>query len=390
MYSLKTAPRVMFFFLACMTLFKPGNKFGIYDWLVKSDLTLRIGQAFFLTSLFGFFVFLAIAVLALRHDRHTLQLSRSGFLSVLAGSVFSLSTNLVNFSEEPVFALKRISAISLVLFSIWIYQTSMARLSSLKHIDTVDILRPLEFSISLYLIVSFGLALYDPLTAFSPESQGSRMYALSDHPNFLGIIASIGALLLANNLLSRWQKFSILSDWRKLSKLALLLISLWIIVQSGSRTSLLVFLLGFFILIPIRFSAIFAIPLVLPVLWLNIDSINTTDSGLRILSTENNRIFAWDSMISIFFSNPLFGVGMRSVGYSENSYLWIASSSGLLGLTGLIALLTLTILNKRNFQILAIVIPLYFGALFEGYFLDSFSIPLILFLLPIFSFSWKK
>ena len=116
---------------------------------------------------------------------------------------------------------------------------------------------------------------------------------------------------------------------------------------------------------------------------------STTD---RFVNITNTRTSVWGVMWNEFVDNPLIGASREQATQSENSYLMVASRTGMLGLLPLLwsmALIVSSLLELRRYRrvlgqhrelldlLLAAFISLAVGALFEGYLFGIFSIPVL-------------
>ncbi|WP_309741525.1 hypothetical protein [Chamaesiphon sp. OTE_20_metabat_361] len=232
----------------------------------------------------------------------------------------------------------------------------------------------------------------------------SRFLGTTGNPQHAAVLlaATIPCLMFSIQSHPRWNFFKFL--W-----LVTLLIVVYFLLLTGSRTGLLmgiVSILLFFrnnggawfrVILFIGISAALLLPFLEP------DSL-TTSSGIdssvsaRFASTENSRESAWFWMWNSFTNNILFGEPLRGdrMGYGENSWLSAAAN---LGLTGLIPMILmgwesikliwqLNQLGNRQryyfFQTSVVIAGLgsmLVGSVFEAFLLGNITFSLLAFLI---------
>jgi hypothetical protein len=233
----------------------------------------------------------------------------------------------------------------------------------------------------------------------SGASWKGRFLGVTTHPNFLGVAAAHCSVLF----------FSVWAD-RRLNRVPRMLafaggfLAAVLVATSGSRTGLLSMFFGFMALIFIvgvkRFArtAILLTPFLIAGIYLYIaHTSSSTDIAVgRVISTQDTRGATWLELLDVFISNPLLGVGYDTVG-TASSYLRALASSGIVGsIPFVIALCGLTILWFRTvigvrlyvydvrFAILPLLVVTLIAAVTEGFLLDLFTMPLIIFYVEIF------
>ncbi len=232
----------------------------------------------------------------------------------------------------------------------------------------------------------------------------SRFLGTTGNPQHAAVLlaATIPCLMFSIQSHPRWNFFKFL--W-----LVTLLIVVYFLLLTGSRTGLLmgiVSILLFFrnnggawfrVILFIGISAALLLPFLEP------DSLATSsgiDSSVsaRFASTENSRESAWYWMWNSFTNNILFGEPLRGdrMGHGENSWLSAAAN---LGLTGLIPMLLmgwesikliwqLNQLGNRQkyyfFQTSVVIAGLgsmLVGSVFEAFLLGNITFSLLVFLM---------
>lgn len=170
---------------------------------------------------------------------------------------------------------------------------------------------------------------------------------------------------------------------------ALALMLLW----TGSRTALLMFVVGFSVAMYGRFGRL--------ILWAPVGAIAVYVAmklaemlGIslltsRLASIENTREVVWTNMLRNGLENPIVGVGQSEAGGSENGYLYGFSSFGV-GMLILMLVFTAVsgwvawklfrlrgTVDRRWRMMIDVVLGLtamyYAGGMFEGYFLSRVS-----------------
>lgn len=230
-----------------------------------------------------------------------------------------------------------------------------------------------------------------------------RFFGTTTHPNFIGVqLAICNIALLAHAIFQNSR-----SRRSKIFSYLLLAIGLYAQGATGSRTSFAMLLTGTTLLFLARRQYKIGISLLLPlfavvsVFAFLTFSPDVADGAFQrgIDGDTNTRKEAWLSMIHLISENPWLGKG-SFVGYSENSYLRAMTAFGVP--YSVILIITFSLIFKRHFRnskfaalpnpphshlFLALMGALLIGGLFEGYLIDSWSLPkLVLLLLSISAF----
>jgi hypothetical protein len=135
-------------------------------------------------------------------------------------------------------------------------------------------------------------------------------------------------------LLSSNSKF-----WQKILCTIFLLLTIYLLLQTGSRTGLLSLMVGVFIFFGQRSSAqkkflyILALLAILVFTFIDI-SVASSFVPEKLISLQDTRTQVWQSMWQRFLLNPLFGAPLQGdrLGFNENSWLAIAATTGIIGL----------------------------------------------------------
>lgn len=162
------------------------------------------------------------------------------------------------------------------------------------------------------------------------------------------------------------------------------------LIWTGSRTGLLMSLIGLGLLFRAHIGRLFAVTIVCGIFLLFAMSLfeDSTQGIERLVSTQNTRSGQWGVLIEEFARSPLVGSVTQESGVLENSYLSTAARTGLIGLAVLLAVMTLVVtsvvrLNLRREEfgehrllvdlITAGFVSLGVGACFEGFLLGTLT-----------------
>jgi|GEM_PF-1476956 len=232
-----------------------------------------------------------------------------------------------------------------------------------------------------------------------------RFLGTTGNPQHAGVLlaATIPCLMFLIQKLPRW-------NFAKFLWAATLLVSIYFLLLSGSRTGLIMG--GVSILLFYRnnggawfrivlFLAISA-ALILP--FLGADSLSSSSTGIdasisdRFTSTNNTRAGAWSGMWKGFMNNIIFGTPLEQggrFGFGENSWLAAGANLGLIGFIPMVMMgwesvkmiWQLNQLSNRNsyyfFQSSTVIAGLgsmLIGSFFEGFLLGNITFSLIAFL----------
>jgi hypothetical protein len=232
-----------------------------------------------------------------------------------------------------------------------------------------------------------------------------RFLGTTGNPQHAGVLlaATIPCLMFLIQKLPRW-------NFAKFLWVATLIITLYFLLLSGSRTGLIMGAVSILLFYRnnggawfriILFLAISA-ALILP--FLGADSLSSSSTGIdanvstRFTSTNNTRADVWNGMWNAFMDNILFGSPLAQgsrFGYGENSWLAVGASLGLMGFIPMMMMgwesvkmiWQLNQLSNRNsyyfFQSSAVIAGLgsmLIGSCFEAFLLGNITFSLMAFL----------
>jgi len=217
-----------------------------------------------------------------------------------------------------------------------------------------------------------------------------RFIGVASNPQFVAVLFGIGLVMVI------WLA---LYDKRRylLAYIALAVPSGVALLASGSRTGLMMCLLGLCFLGVRRFGRMI---LVLPVLGFVLILIVRLAGAIgldlpfdRFLAGGDTRTVAWQTLIRQFMSNPAIGVGQEQAGYSENSFLLAAAAYGIPCVLMLVAFaLTCGTMVLRTFRqtlpwkslasqndlIVGTMAAYFAGTILEGYLVGRVNATLVL------------
>jgi hypothetical protein len=230
---------------------------------------------------------------------------------------------------------------------------------------------------------------------FVPENP--RLFGTALHPNHLGVQLGIAEIVLLCEFLKK-------PGFIRLFVSAMMfLCGLWMLTLTGSRTGLLVFVVGsyFMLLAKAGFTARFAIAAFVGVIMLVIGAVflihqfdsSILDSYLRdnVEVDASNRTEAWNDLMDQIAQRPFTGTG-RYGNSSENSFLRGWTIYGLpyflmfnvLVITNLFGLLVSC--KRFNYEygislLFGLFVGLIAGSIFEGYLVEIWGVPIIVWIL---------
>jgi hypothetical protein len=232
-----------------------------------------------------------------------------------------------------------------------------------------------------------------------------RFIGTTGNPQHAGVLlaATVPCLMFLIQKLPRW-------NFAKFLWVATLIITLYFLLLSGSRTGLIMGAVSILLFYRnnggawIRVILFLAIAAALIVPFLGADSLSSSSTGIdanvsdRFTSTKNTREDVWNGMWSGFMDNILFGAPLVQggrIGYGENSWLAVGASLGLMGFIPMMMMgwesvkmiWQLNQLSNRNsyyfFQASTIIAGLgsmLIGSCFEAFLLGNITFSLMAFL----------
>jgi hypothetical protein len=268
-----------------------------------------------------------------------------------------------------------------------------------QKLNGVDVDRSGFLWISVFMLVEMlgYLALngyQDIVDPTSVENRG-RFHGLNSHSNEFSM--SLGLISVWLYLALFWGRF-----WIKILSAAALTAAVYFVYRSGSRSGALTFIVagllyGYWLLrsrpMWLILGGLFA-ALVLPLGWYYVEAGVESVAESRLISTQNTRAEVFKMMWNNFLDNPVLG-NPATAGGTSNSYLYAASSVGVLGGGFLMAFLWLVFRDTwaigrntrwRGMDIsMGLLGPWAWSAFagimvssaFSGYFVETMQFPLL-------------
>lgn len=263
-----------------------------------------------------------------------------------------------------------------------------------------SILKGLYYFTAIIVTINFYLYLFE----YTNTSWKGRFIGVFHHPNFTGVNFAICASIIlcinktfkSNNLITFFNMFST----------TLLLLSVILIMASGSRTGLLGFasaILGYFYVQKhLKTSTILLLAFISFVIFIAFDSIVEMLAyyipGIdRITQAGNTRDGVWASMWGDFMENPVFGVG-ANVKDTAGSYFRALAIGGIFAAFPLFMCIFFCVLrvarNRGGYSFRDAWFPgllcVLTTSITEGYLADSLSLGLIYFVFIVFVLSFSS
>lgn len=242
---------------------------------------------------------------------------------------------------------------------------------------------PLSYFCHGYVIVTFALLVF----GYGYAQTGARFLGMTYHPNAQGAFAALCAGLFLARFLRPGLELK-----QRLTDGLLLVLSLLLVVASGSRTATLMAFLGFVFLAPARYSlvsasAVFAALYLAPGIGISEGDATIGGAITRMLNaTTGNRDEVWGRLLLDFYAQPLLGVG-DTTSVSGSGYLTAFAGDGFFG--GVLFLAVAAIVLRQAIRLISrfrhtrewnsrlvaavLMLQMLFGAVFEGTLFDKFS-----------------
>lgn len=255
------------------------------------------------------------------------------------------------------------------------------------------------FACCLYVLAN----VYEFISNGTATTWKGRFLGLTNHPNFLGVSAAHSCVLLFAFVLDAKIKSRVRFVFGTLS-----LAAGWLVFASGSRTAFISCILGLTLLILISgrrkiiYFALMLSPFLLvgAIVYFSSGASDYDASSYRFASTQDTRSVTWSALLDNFNGSPYWGVGYQTAG-TASSYLRALASSGIFGCIPLVFALVIIIAKwcrlilfvKRStydfrFAAIPLLLTTLSGAITEGYLLDLFTLPLLLFYMEMFSIAY--
>ena len=367
----------------CVALFKQVDQVGMYDWMVRSpEFVLSMSILQYL-SVFSCAV--SFSIIFIRCGRNFfIVLASKTLKSLMPFLLFFFINQFLDFLYGDQIILSFLTRIAILIFAISAFYLYFRE----TYFDAGYFYLPIIISGSILVFVNLLFYIVDKESVW-PSGPYARFIGNTEHPNFIALICSI-LLVAINEAMVFFKKYNHISRTLYLYLRAVTVLLIAGVFASGSRTGL--FLLIAYLLISYSYRSrrrnmfilLGGFSLTFFIILDGFQTITNID-GLRVTSTENTRTDAWSGMLNVFYENPFFGVGRNSVGFSENSYLWALSATGLFGFVFFILFLFTTLKNAKSSLENAkqqgaafLVICVLLAAAFEGFLLDTLSFPIFI------------
>lgn len=280
--------------------------------------------------------------------------------------------------------LKLLEGFLIVAFVTFVVQSALTGPEPTKV--TRDILQGLRIFCGIFIAVNF----VNYALGFGYAPSQPRFFGTAVHPNFLGVqLASANLLLLSGVRRSRLRSALVPAFF--------ILAGIWLQLLTGSRTSLLMLMVGGLALTWLNLKKhkalvlMFGVPFVLCAIVAAASIGSSAPAGVFTRGSEgpDTRSEAWGQMIAEIVAYPIFGQGYF-VGASENSTLRAMAAFGII--FGLIfaALLLFSAYRLHRYAkintalaapFFALMSALIVASLFEGSLMDTWSLPKFLLVL---------
>jgi O-Antigen ligase len=266
---------------------------------------------------------------------------------------------------------------------------------------TSNFVKILVFSMLYFSYFVVAINAFNLLTGNGFVPGNPRLFGTASHPNYMGVQFGLAEIVLLCQCLKKTSFIKLLLS------VMMFLCGLFMLTLTGSRTGLLVFVVGsyFMLLAKAGFTARFAITALVGVIALVIGPVvlihqfetgadsSILDSYLRdnVEVDASNRSEAWADLVDQIAKRPITGTG-RYGDYSENSFLrgW-----AIYGLPYFLMFNALIIINLfgllvscRRFGyeygislLFGLFMGLIAGSIFEGYLVEIWGVPIIVWIL---------
>lgn len=246
--------------------------------------------------------------------------------------------------------------------------------------------------------------IYNVLFNYAGSSWKGRFFGIYTHPNFLAVNhASIVAVSIGY-LFEYKKKFFDRFHFDRAICVFNIVSSLLLMVLSGSRTGMIGLFAAMIIFGLLNYKRNLVLSIILfflslggvTFLLVNLNSLAQYSTGFsRILNAGNTRAAVWEGMISDFNSEPLVGVGSRSLG-TAGSYLKVLSQGGLLLFIPFVLML-LTLFKQclyhikvKNYLFIYPISCLLACAITEGILTEGASFPILILLLMMIAQTFSR
>jgi hypothetical protein len=237
---------------------------------------------------------------------------------------------------------------------------------------------------SLFLILCNGA---NALTGYGFVPGNPRMFGTASHPNFLGVQMALAGISIVHGMVNSRSPYRIIY-------VVALFIGALVLIFSGSRTGLVMFVCGsaLYLFCAGQISGyrgmLFSIFAGAVIVMLLLGDISSGPDSFQRGYASDTRMAAWAYLWDEIERYPVWGKGYF-VGFTESSYLRGWATYGIVYVVLLVAGVGRMLVaaaraakvDKGSALIFATASSLAVGAIFEGYLVDVFSFPLVLFFL---------
>jgi hypothetical protein len=275
---------------------------------------------------------------------------------------------------------------AIVVFSITFVVLCIGLPRWLQSMDDVhNAIRSLAWAAGLFCICTLAQTLENRNAIL----MAGRMIGTTGNPQTAALILGSGLAPLCYMVARRSEAF-----YERILYGALAALNALFLVWTGSRTGVIIALIGLIVTFRYRLHRLFIVGLCSAAFFLILLNIfaDSTVINQHIWSFDDTRSPVWMSQLDQYLRNPLMGTLTEGQGwgYGENSYLAAAARYGTLGILPLLAAVAVCVIgilqlngNKRYLRQDALLVDLISGCLlavgigawFEGYLLASFSFP---------------
>jgi hypothetical protein len=370
--------------LLLLFLFKPSEQYSQYEWLFKPLYIINISMFISVLSFIGVCIFFIYCILKINKFK---KINKNVLIMIflfMISSIVMQSINLIYGQNIDITIIKL--CIDLVILGTIGFYVNYICDSKLNYKLFII---PIFIASSLFIAINSTLLIFDTSSVYSLVS--GRMYGTLDHPNFFGVTVGLISLTSTYFFLIHFKSNGVIANS---FCIFIIIMSVVMVVFSGSRTSLLMLVSGYlYYFIGSKINKKNKILFVLFVLFLyaiyEMIYLSTLSSAdIRILSTENTRVLAWDYLIRIIIENPAFGIGLNNLHFSESSYLRPLAAYGIFGSLLYFSLVLFSffisfVFHKNNYNLnfnySGIIICLLIGGVTEGYLIEAVSFPSLVF-----------
>lgn len=337
-------------------------------------------------SFIGFVIIAAIGLLFFMHHRRITYPKEITLQLLILLLAFTFIRSLF---YSPTYSLKVFVGALIIIFSL----TYFAGFSAKMGVDSFT----RKFYEALYLFAGLYIAInaINNFLGYGYVHGVPRYFGITTHPNFLGAQVALCTIVAFSRIC--------LSPIKIIISVTITGFGLWLLLLSGSRTGIIMLLVG--IIFNLHFSNTFKYKIPIITLlgfslfifygYFQEEAALVYDRGSGGADTRTS---AWTIMFNAFLESPIFGVGYFDKA-SESSFLKIIVNYGLIYFSLYIAMLVLTVrklillikFNKVNnisndFLPLSIglLLSMLAGGILEGYLADIFGFQLITFFTLIF------